>query len=56
MLRFLPGLAGAACAFVALKLTAPIEIIALWLEVLIYAAVYVAVAFAADRAMARYGR
>lgn len=56
MLRFLPGIAGAACALVILKLLAPIESVTLWLEIVIYAAVYVAVTVAVDRAMSGYGR
>ena len=56
MLRFLPGIAGAASAFVVLKLIAPIESIALGLEIVIFAAVYVAVTAAIDGSMARYGR
>ena len=56
MVRFVPGVAAAAAALVALKLTAPIDSVALWLEVVIYAAVYLAAVVAVDRAMARYGR
>ena len=56
MLRHVPGIAGAAGALVVLKLIAPIESVSLWLEIVIYAAVYVAVAVAVDGAMARYGR
>ena len=56
MLRFLPGIAGAAGAFVVLKPILPLESVPLYLEFMIYAAVYVAVTVAVDRAMARYGR
>ena len=56
MLRFLPGIAGAAGAFVILKLIIPIESAELWLEVVVYAVAYMAVTVAVDRAMARYGR
>ena len=56
MLRFLPGIAGAAGAFIVLKLITPIESVALWLEVLIFAVAYVAIAVVVDGAMARYGR
>ena len=56
MLRFLPGVSGAACAFVALKLIAFMEIIPLWLEIGIYAVVFIAVSLAVDQAMSRYGR
>ena len=52
----LSGLAGAAAAFVVIKVVAPIESVVLWLEIVIYAAVFLVVAIAADRAMARYGR
>ena len=56
MLRFFPGLAGAAAAFVVIKVVAPIANVVLWLEIVIYAAVFLVVAVTADRAMARYGR
>ena len=56
MLRFLPGLAGAAGAFAVIKVIAPIASVVLWLEIVIYAAVYLVVSVAADRAMVRYGR
>ena len=56
MLRFVPGVAGAACAFIALKLVAPFESVTLWLEIVVYAVVFVVAALAVDRAMARYGR
>ena len=56
MLRFLPGAAGAAGAFIVFKLIARLEFAALWIEVLIYAAVYIAVTVAVDRAMVGYGR
>ena len=56
MLRFFPGIAGAAGAFAALKLVASISSLVLWLEIVIYGAVYVALAIVVDRAMARYGR
>ena len=56
MLRFLPGIIGAACAFVALKILVILEIITLWLEVGIYAVVFIVVSLAVDRAMSRYGR
>ena len=56
MLRFIPGVCGAACSYIALKLLAPMPDIALWLEILIYAVVFVAVAYTVDRAMSSYGR
>ncbi len=56
MLRFLPGVAGAAGAFIALKLITLIDIVTLWPEVVIYGAAYLTVTIAADRAMVRYGR
>ena len=56
MLRFLPGVSGAVCAFIALKVLAFMQIIALWIEIGIYVVVFVVVSFAVDRAMSRYGR
>ncbi len=67
MIQFFPAISGAACAFIALKLVAPLEGVAhklvgpvegvtLWLEIVIYAVVFVAVTLAIDRAMSRYGR
>ena len=56
MLRFLPGVAGAAAAFVAFKLLVPLAGASLWLEILVYAAAYIAVTVAIDRAMVGYGR
>ena len=56
MLRFLPGLAGAAGAFIALKLIAPIISTSLLVEVIVFAVIYVVITLLIDRAMSRYGR
>lgn len=57
MLRFLPSTAGAAGAFVVLKLVVPLfERAPFWLEALIYAAVFFAITIALDKAMVGYGR
>ncbi len=56
MFRFLPGVAGAIGAFVAFKLLVPLAGASLWVEILIFAAVYIAVTVAIDRAMVGYGR
>jgi hypothetical protein len=56
MSRFLPGIAGAAGAFIALKLISLGDIADLGLQIVIYVAAYVVVTVAADRAMVRYGQ
>jgi hypothetical protein len=53
MVRFIPGIGGAVCGFIALKL---IKVLALGLglEIVIFLAAYLTAAIALDRAIARH--
>ncbi len=55
MLRFVPGVLGAAAAFIVHKLLTLAGEINLGLQIVIFAAAYIVATVAADRAMKRYG-
>jgi len=54
MLRYIPGLAGALAAFVALKLVGLVG--SLGIQLLVFLATYGVVFFAVDSALTRYGQ
>jgi hypothetical protein len=54
MLRYIPGLAAALAAFIALKLVG--LVLSLGLQFLVFVVTYLAVVFAVDAALTRYGQ
>ena len=54
MIRFLPGIAGAVAAYVALIFTLWLE--SAWIHAVVFFGVYVVVTFAIDKAMKQYGK
>ena len=55
LIKFLPGLAGAAVAFVALKLVALLTLGSIALEFVIFVCAYLVVAVLLEQAMTHYG-
>ena len=55
VIKFLPGLIGAAVAFVAVKLVAVLALESIALEFLVFVCTYLIVAVLLEHAMTRYG-